>query len=617
MLKLAEIFACGMVLQHDKPIRVFGEGEGTGRIEFAGESREFSADGKWCVEFPPMPCGGPYTMSAVLDGETVVLDEIMVGEVFLFSGQSNVEFKVREEIAPEELYQNDALLRLHTVTRPNSTQSPMSSDGWMCADTATLKKWSSVAYHTGAALRRLPDYADIAIGVIDCSKGASGIQPWMDEKLFIGDAAAYDNHKTSRPEYEKWNGTGFLYHVMLEKLLPYSLNAVVWYQGESNSRPDEAGNYRAMLELMIADWRHAFADENLPFYAVIIPDYKLTGTPEAWAMVQKQLSDAPAIIRGVYTVKSADICEDDNIHPPTKWKLGARLAACIAEKKMSCQPEILFDERLLVGESPVWDDVNKALYFVDIRGKCYYRMDYTTKQCEKVDVPQLLGCLALCKNGDLLLSMEDGVYRRTPDGTLTLAHQPVKLKGDRFNDGKLGPDGCYYVGTAGENFSGAFYRLKDGELCELFDGCGCSNGLDWSGDSKTMYYCDTHEQKLEKFAFSADSHALSARETVCEIPKYSGGGDGLCIDAEGNLWVAIWGGYCVKHIEAATGRVLDVVPIPARQVSSCCFAGEDLRDLIITTAAVRTEEADQPLAGRVFRIRTDVPGVKTNRYEVE
>lgn len=274
--------------------------------------------------------------------------------------------------------------------------------------------------------------------------------------------------------------------------------------------------------------------------------------------------------------------------------------------------EVLFDTPLLVGECPTWDERKHRLLFVDIRGKCYYSFDYATGQTQKTDVDQMLGCLALCENGDLLLSMENGIYRTGANGALALAHQPLVLKGDRFNDGKVGPDGCYYVGTAGENFSGAFYRLQDGILTELFDGCGCSNGLDWSADGKTMYYIDSPTQKAEKFVFA--SHTVSNRQVVAEIPSALGCGDGMTIDARGDLWLALWGGSCVQHIEASTGRVLQTVPLPAKQVSSCCFAGDDLRDLIITTASVRTDPLQQPMAGKIFRYRTDVPGVPINRY---
>lgn len=269
-----------------------------------------------------------------------------------------------------------------------------------------------------------------------------------------------------------------------------------------------------------------------------------------------------------------------------------------------------------MAESPVWDDRTKALYFVDIRGKSFYRMDYLNGKSEKTDVPQLLGCLALCENGDLLLSMEDGVYRRSDkDGTLTPAHQPMKIKGERFNDGKVGPDGCYYVGTAGANFSGAFYRMQNNVLEELFDGCGCSNGLDWTPDGATMVYCDSRKQMLERFSFSEKYHSLTGRESICNLDLTLGSGDGLCMDAEGMAWLAVWGGSCVLRMNPVTGAVLNRIDLPVTQVSSCCFAGDDLKDLIITTASVRVSLSEQPMAGMVFRYRAEVPGMNFYRYQ--
>ncbi len=277
--------------------------------------------------------------------------------------------------------------------------------------------------------------------------------------------------------------------------------------------------------------------------------------------------------------------------------------------------EIFMNENLLVGECPTWDEKKKVFYNVDIRGKCYYATDYTSGRTEKIDVPQLLGCMALCDDGDIILSMEDGIYFRNPHGTITLAHNTCEIKGARFNDGKVGPDGAYYVGTADDNGKGAFYRLSDGVLTELFDGCGCSNGLDWNANSDKLYYCDSRKQKLEVFDFCLNKHNISNRRTVFSIPESEGSLDGMTIDAAGNLWAAVWGGWCVLNINPNTGEVLKKIELPVKQVSSCCFAGEDMKDLLITTAAVRTSLDEEPHAGNIFRYRTDVPGVHINRYK--
>jgi len=178
--------------------------------------------------------------------------------------------------------------------------------------------------------------------------------------------------------------------------------------------------------------------------------------------------------------------------------------------------------RCIVAEGPLWDDRNNTLLYVDILGECIFKMDYATGEIQKNDVGQQIGCMALCENGDLLLAMQDGIYRMNDRGEKTLAHQPLKIKGRRFNDGKVGPDGCFYVGTTDNGGAGAFYRLKNGVIEELFDGCGCSNGLDWSLDGKRMFYCDTPLQKIEIFDFDANTHSLSGRRTFADIPEELG-----------------------------------------------------------------------------------------------
>lgn len=277
--------------------------------------------------------------------------------------------------------------------------------------------------------------------------------------------------------------------------------------------------------------------------------------------------------------------------------------------------EILSSENWIVGEGPTWDEKTKTMYFVDIIGSCYYTMDYLSGKTDKTPLPQQIGCMALCEDGDLILSMQDGVYFRSPDGSLTLAHESMPIKGRRFNDGKVGPDGCYYVGTTDDNHKGAFYRLSGGALTELFDNCGCSNGLDWTSDTKKMYYCDSREQKIEVFDFSTEDHNLSGRRTITDIPLEWGSGDGMTIDANGNLWTALWGGWGVINIDSSTGKVIKKIDIPVEKVSSCCFGGDDMKDLIITTASLNTDLSEQPKAGYVFKYRCDTPGLYINRYK--
>ena len=276
--------------------------------------------------------------------------------------------------------------------------------------------------------------------------------------------------------------------------------------------------------------------------------------------------------------------------------------------------KILYDKtRCKVGEGPLWDADNNRLLFLDILGECIFIFDYDSGQTEKISVGQKVGCMGLCENGDILLAMEDGIYRLNNPGEIILAHQPIKIKGSRFNDGKVGPDGCFYAGTADENSNGAFYKLKDGILYELFEGCNCSNGLDWSADETKMFYCDTPLQKIEVFDFDKENGELSNRRVFKEIDKSLGKPDGFAMDKYDNIWLGLWDGKAVIEIknDATVGIKKEV---PALKASCCCFAGKNLDDLIITTAS-KGDEKEFPLAGYVLKTKVGTIGKKPYKYK--
>jgi len=325
-LRLGEIFRDGMVLQHDKPVRIFGEARGEVTIEFAGQMCTVSANGRFDAEFPAMPVGGPYILKAFAANKTVIVRDIMVGEVVLFSGQSNIQFRMNSEVTPKEEYRHDELLRIFVSERPEASEPITPADGWVKADPANIGGWSALAYLVGRGIRR---EKDCAVGVIACSQGASCIQAWIAERCYTGDAARLAHHTNSTWFYV-WNDPSYLHEFMLSRLLPYSIGAVVWYQGESNSRPDEAVNYAETLDLMIGNWREDFADPGLAFIIVGLADY-INGNKEGWPMVQAAQLDTPNRVKNAYAVKCADICEDNDIHPPTKWKLAERIVNVMKE----------------------------------------------------------------------------------------------------------------------------------------------------------------------------------------------------------------------------------------------------------------------------------------------
>jgi sialate O-acetylesterase len=163
-----------MVFASGKPIRIFGTGKGKAEIIFANVSKTIvSEQEQWLVEFPPMECGGPYELTFVSDGETVNFTDIYVGEVYLFAGQSNMQFKVKEGADDFDLCETNEMLRLYSTERIEKTDYFTPKDGWVRAEKGTAPEWSSLAHFAGTKLAR---EKKIAIGIVVAYQGASVIE---------------------------------------------------------------------------------------------------------------------------------------------------------------------------------------------------------------------------------------------------------------------------------------------------------------------------------------------------------------------------------------------------------------------------------------------------------
>ena len=230
-MELHPIFASNMVFTAGKPILVYGTGKGSCRITFAGQTKTVLSEGDtWQVEFPPMAYGGPYEL---IFGETC-LTNIYIGEVYLFAGQSNIEFKMHESATPKSLYQPDDRLRLFTTDKPEGSRFTPAS-GWITASSDTIPDWPCLAYLTA---KELAEEKNIAIGILSYCQGATSIESFMPrgtyKKLGIHLAEKEKHPGFFYKEPYAWHHEGSLYELAFHQVVPFPVKAVVWYITKKN-----------------------------------------------------------------------------------------------------------------------------------------------------------------------------------------------------------------------------------------------------------------------------------------------------------------------------------------------------------------------------------------------
>lgn len=272
---------------------------------------------------------------------------------------------------------------------------------------------------------------------------------------------------------------------------------------------------------------------------------------------------------------------------------------------------LLCDARCALGEGPLWDDRTKRLYWVDIEGYALHILDGGIHR--SIDTGEYITCLALNENGSLTAGLTKRIVTiDTETGEMRTAAERTELPESRFNDGKAGPDGRLWVGTmslkkkAGEE---KLYTLDAGALLAREHGITTSNGIAWSLDQRTMYYIDTPTMQVVAYDFDSTS-GISRKRTVITFRPDDGRPDGMCIDSDGMLWIAHWGGGCVTRHDASDGSTRATIDVPSQFVTACCFGGDALTELYITTARKPVAPdalAAQPHAGGIFSIA--IPGV--------
>ena len=279
--------------------------------------------------------------------------------------------------------------------------------------------------------------------------------------------------------------------------------------------------------------------------------------------------------------------------------------------------ELLYDSKATLGEGPVWDARAQTLFWVDILNK---RIHANADVIAKLD--EYVGCIALRKRGGLILTKRLSFWTLGLDSASStfLAAPADESATNRFNDGKCDPRGRFLAGTMDMNEkdpTGSLYSFDGNTITKLLSNVTISNGMTWSPDGKTFYYIDTPTREVKAFDYDVDSGAIANPRAAVTIPASLGWPDGMTSDSQGNLWIAMWGGAQVTKWNPHTGQLLEQIPVPVIQPSSCVFGGKNMNELFITSARKDLDDealSEYPLSGGVFRVETNVEGLPSFEF---
>lgn len=291
---------------------------------------------------------------------------------------------------------------------------------------------------------------------------------------------------------------------------------------------------------------------------------------------------------------------------------------------MSTQAEPILECKASLGEGALWDRRSGHFYWVDILERKVHVFDPRSGENKTHEVGEMVGTVVVRASGGLLLALVSGMATLDLESgsveyVLKVEHEREDL---RFNDGKCDPAGRLWVGTMaldpadGPEAASLFVVEPNLEIRKVLGGVTVSNGIVWSSDRKTMYYIDTLLEEVTAFDYDLDSGTIDNRRTAVKIDPEYGLPDGMAIDSRDRLWVAMWGGGRILHLDPEKGEIVDHLMVEgAKNTTACAFGGENLDELYITTAANGTDgDPEQPLAGALFRAKMDTPGVPSFEF---
>ena len=338
---LPKIFSDGMVMQRETNANLWGEAKASSNVKIttSWDNKSYvvrsDSNGKWKISVKTPKAGGPFSIT-FSDGEKLTINNILIGEVWICSGQSNMEMPMKgyknqpvDNAVEDILHSKDSNLRLFTVKR-NSKFKPVDdvTGNWNEANPASVRNFSATAYYFGRELRRS---LDVPVGLIVAAWGGSACEAWMTADWL----KAFPDAKipASEEDIKSKNRTPtVLYNGMLHPLIGFSMRGVIWYQGEDNVT--RYSTYADMLTTMIGGWRSVWKQGNFPFYfCQIAPyDYKLINYTVNSAFLREQQSKAELMNQNCGMAVLMDVGMDFGIHPRKKYQAGMRLALLALDK---------------------------------------------------------------------------------------------------------------------------------------------------------------------------------------------------------------------------------------------------------------------------------------------
>jgi sugar lactone lactonase YvrE len=284
----------------------------------------------------------------------------------------------------------------------------------------------------------------------------------------------------------------------------------------------------------------------------------------------------------------------------------------------------ILDAKAMLGECPVWSAEEQALYWVDILAPALHRLNPATGAMRSWDMPESIGSFGLRERGGAVVALRTGLHLLDfGSGQLTFLTQPEPDRpGNRFNDGKVSPDGRFWAGTMDEASlsrpSAALYRLDpDGSCRRMIDGLIVSNGLAWTADGRTMFHSDSKGQVIWAWDYDPATGAIANRREIARPSEEIGRPDGAAADVEGYYWSAgISAG--VLNRWAPDGRLDRQIPLPCGAPTMPCFGGPDMKTIFVTSLRHHLSEdkiAAKPLSGGIFAVEVDVPGVPVAKFK--